>query len=370
MKLSQFKYRLPEDRIAQYPRYFEEGEERPYFTRDDCRLMIVHAKKGIIEHRESFRDILNFFDEKDVFVFNDTKVFPARLYGNKEKTGAKIEVFLLRELNPDMRLWDVLVDPARKIRIGNKLYFGEDDSMVAEVIDNTTSRGRTLRFLYDGPHDEFKHALYALGEAPLPREIINRPSEPEDLEDFQTVFARNEGAVTAPTAGLHFSPQLLKMMEIRGIEQAFVTLHCGLGCFRSIDVEDLTKHKMDSEEMHVNETACDLVNNARDNGHKIVAVGTTVQRVLETAVSTDGHLKPFDGWTNRFIFPPYDFRLADAMVANFYPPVSTQLMLTSAYGGYELVMKAYKEAMRFNEKDPKRRYRFGTYGDAMLIIND
>ena len=336
MKLSQFKYRLPEDRIAQYPRYFEEGEERPYFTRDDCRLMVVHAKKGIIEHRESFRDILNFFDEKDVFVFNDTKVF----------------------------------HPARKIRIGNKLYFGEDDSMVAEVIDNTTSRGRTLRFLYDGPHDEFKHALFALGEAPLPREIINRPSEPEDLEDFQTVFARNEGAVTAPTAGLHFSPQLLKMMEIRGIEQAFVTLHCGLGCFRSIDVEDLTKHKMDSEEMHVNETACDLVNNARDNGHKVVAVGTTVQRVLETAVSTDGHLKPFDGWTNRFIFPPYDFRLADAMVANFYPPVSTQLMLTSAYGGYELVMKAYKEAMRFNEKDPKRRYRFGTYGDAMLIIND
>lgn len=251
MKLSQFKYRLPDERVAQYPCEFGPDEERPYFHRDDCRLMVVHAKSGVIEHRESFRDIINFFDEKDVFVFNDTKVFPARLYGNKEKTGAKIEVFLLRELNADMRLWDVLVDPARKIRIGNKLYFGEDNSMVAEVIDNTTSRGRTLRFLYDGPHDEFKHALYSLGEAPLPREIIKRPSEPEDMEDFQTVFAKNEGAVTAPTAGMHFSPQLLKMMEIKGIEQAFVTLHCGLGCFRSIDVEDLTKHKTDSEEMHV-----------------------------------------------------------------------------------------------------------------------
>ena len=370
MKLSQFKYRLPDERVAQYPCEFGPDEERPYVHRDDCRLMVVHAKSGVIEHRESFRDIINFFDEKDVFVFNDTKVFPARLYGNKEKTGAKIEVFLLRELNADMRLWDVLVDPARKIRIGNKLYFGEDNSMVAEVIDNTTSRGRTLRFLYDGPHDEFKHALYSLGEAPLPREIIKRPSEPEDMEDFQTVFAKNEGAVTAPTAGMHFSPQLLKMMEIKGIEQAFVTLHCGLGCFRSIDVEDLTKHKTDSEEMHVTQEACDIINNAKQNGRRIVAVGTTVQRVLETAVSADNNLKPYDGWTNKFIFPPHDFRIADAMVANFYTPLSTMLMLTAAYGGYDLVMKSYKEAMRYNESDPKRRYRFGTFGDAMLILND
>lgn len=354
MKLSQFKFKLPEERIAQYP--------TPY--RDDCRLMVVHAKSGVIEHREQFSDILEYFDAKDVFVFNDTKVFPARLYGNKEKTGAKIEVFLLRELNPDLRLWDVLVAPARKIRIGNKLYFGEDDSMVAEVIDNTTSRGRTLRFLYDGTHDEFKQSLFALGEAPLPKEIIKRDTEPEDLENFQCIFARNEGAVTAPTAGLHFSRQLMKRMEIKDIEFAYVTMHCGLGNFREIDVEDLTKHKTDSEEIHVGPEACRIVKQAKESGHRVCAVGTTVQRVLETAVSADNHLKEFSGWTNKFIFPPYEFHLADAMVANLYMPLSTMLMLTCAYGGYDRIMKAYKEALRDN------RYRFGTYGDAMLIMQD
>ncbi|MDE7378902.1 MAG: tRNA preQ1(34) S-adenosylmethionine ribosyltransferase-isomerase QueA [Paraprevotella sp.] len=352
MKLSQFKFKLPEERIAL----------RPTFHRDESRLMVLHKKSGEIEHRQYFKDILDYFDDKDVFIFNDTKVFPARLYGNKEKTGARIEVFLLRELNEELRLWDVLVDPARKIRIGNKLYFGEDDSMVAEVIDNTTSRGRTLRFLYDGPHDEFKAALYALGEAPLPR-FIQRPSEPEDLERFQCLFARNEGAVTAPTSGLHFSRELMKRMEIKGIDFAFVTMHCGLGNFREIDVEDLTKHKMDSEEMFVEAEACRIVNAAKDSGHKVCAVGTTVQRVIETAVGTDGHLKEFEGWTNKFIFPPYEFNVADAMVANFYLPYSTLLMLTAAYGGYDLVMKAYKEAL-------KEEYRFGSYGDAMLILND
>lgn len=360
MKLSQFKFKLSEDRIAQYPTPF----------RDDCRLMVIHAKSNVIEHRESFRDILDFFDDKDVFVFNDTKVFPARLYGNKEKTGAKIEVFLLRELNKDMRLWDVLVDPARKIRIGNKLYFGEDESLVAEVIDNTTSRGRTLRFLYDGSHEEFKRTLFGMGEAPIPKEILRRGSEPEDLENFQCIFARKEGAVTAPTAGLHFSPQLMKMMEIKGLEFAYVTMHCGLGNFREIDVEDLTKHKTDSEEMHVEREACDLINRAKAEEHQIVAVGTTVQRCLETAVSADGKLKEYDGWTNKFIFPPYDFSLATAMVANFYLPYSTMLMISCAFGGYDLVMKAYKEALKFNENDPEKRYRFGTYGDAMLILQD
>jgi len=354
MKLSQFKFKLDNERIAQEPTPF----------RDDCRLMVLHTKSGVIEHREHFYDILEYFDDKDAFVFNDTKVFPARLEGNKEKTGAKIEVFLLRELNAEFRLWDVLVEPARKIRIGNKLYFGEDESMVAEVIDNTTSRGRTLRFLYDGPHEEFKEALYALGEAPLPRHIISRPATPQDMEDFQCVFAKNEGAVTAPCSGLHFSKNLLKRMEIKGIEMAFVTMHCGLGNFRDIDVEDLSKHKMESEEIHVNAEACRIVNTAKENGHKICAVGTTVQRVLETAIGADKRLKEFDGWTNKFIYPPYDFGIADAMVANFYMPYSTLLMLTSAFGGYDLVMKAYKEALR------DHRYRFGTYGDAMLILND
>ncbi|MBQ7495610.1 MAG: tRNA preQ1(34) S-adenosylmethionine ribosyltransferase-isomerase QueA [Bacteroidaceae bacterium] len=354
MKLSQFKFKLPEERIALYPAPF----------RDECRLMVLHTQSGVIEHREHFYDILEYFDDHDVLVFNDTKVFPARLEGNKEKTGAKIEVFLLRELNPEFRLWDVLVEPARKIRIGNKLYFGEDESMVAEVIDNTTSRGRTLRFLYDGPHEEFKEALFALGEAPIPHKILNRPAELQDMEDFQCVFAKNEGAVTAPTAGLHFSKQLLKRMEIKGIESAFVTLHCGLGNFRDIDVEDLSKHKMESEELHVNAEACQIVNRAKDDGRRVCAVGTTVQRVLETAIGADMRLKPFDGWTNKFIYPPYEFGIADAMVANFYMPLSTLLMLTCAFGDYDLVMKAYKEALR------DTRYRFGTYGDAMLILKD
>ncbi len=353
MKLSQFKFKLPEDQIALYPAR----------NRDESRLMVLHKKSGDIEHRQYFKDILDYFDDKDVFIFNDTKVFPARLYGNKEKTGARIEVFLLRELNEELRLWDVLVDPARKIRIGNKLYFGEDDSMVAEVIDNTTSRGRTLRFLYDGPHDEFKAALFALGEAPLPKHIVNRPAEPEDMERFQCIFAKHEGAVTVPSSGLHFSRELMKRLEIKGIDFAFVTMHCGLGNFREIDVEDLTKHKMDSEEMFVSADACRIVNEAKDAGHKVCAVGTTVQRTIETAVGTDGHLKEFTGWTNKFIFPPYDFSVANCMVANFYMPYSTLLMLTAAYGGYDLVMKAYKEAL-------KEGYRFGTYGDAMLILED
>jgi S-adenosylmethionine:tRNA ribosyltransferase-isomerase len=324
--------------------------------------MVVHRKTGEIEHRQ-FKDILEYFDDKDAFIFNDTQVFPARLYGNKEKTGARIEVFLLRELNEELRLWDVLVDPARKIRIGNKLYFGEDNSMVAEVIDNTTSRGRTLRFLYDGPHDEFKEALYALGEAPLPDMIRNRrPAEKEDMERFQTIYARHEGAVTAPATGLHFSRELMKRMEIKGVEQAFITLHAGLGNFRDIDVEDLTKHKTDSEQMFVTKEACDIVNTAKDGGHKICAVGTTVLRAIETAVGPGGRIKEFEGWTNKFIFPPYDFTVADAVVANFQMPYSTMLMLICAFGGYDVVMSAYDVAL-------KEDYRFGTYGDAMLIID-
>ena len=283
------------------------------------------------------------------------------IYGNKEKTGARIEVFLLRELNEEFKLWDVLVDPARKIRIGNKLYFGEDESMVAEVIDNTTSRGRTLRFLYDGPHDEFKEALYKLGEAPLPH-IINRPVEEEDAERFQTIYAKHEGAVTAPTAGLHFSRELMKRMEIKGINFAFVTMHAGLGNFREIDVEDLTKHKIDSEQMFVEKEACQIVNKAVDGGKRICAVGTTTMRVLESASATDGYLKEFEGWTNKFIFPPYDFTIPSAMVTNFHMPESTLLMLVAAFGGYELIMKAYDEAL-------EQGYRFGTYGDAMLIIS-
>lgn len=350
MKLSQFKFKLPEELIALHP--------APH--RDESRLMVVNKKSGQIEHR-IFKDILEYFDEKDVFVFNDTKVFPARLYGNKEKTGARIEVFLLRELNEEFRLWDVLVDPARKIRIGNKLYFGEDDSMVAEVIDNTTSRGRTLRFLYDGPHDEFKQALYALGEAPLPS-FINRPVEEEDTERFQTLYARHEGAVTAPTAGLHFSRELLKRMEIKGIDRAFITLHAGLGVFRDIDVEDLTKHKTDSEQMFVEREACDIVNTAKEIEHEVCAIGTTTMRALETAAGTDRNLKEYEGWTNKFIFPPYEFNVATSMVSNFHMPLSTQLMMVAAFGGYELIMDAYHLAV-------KEGYHFGTYGDAMLIID-
>lgn len=353
MKLSQFKFKLPPELIAQYPPE----------NRDEARLMVLHKKSGRIEHRQHFKEILDYFNERDVLVFNNTKVFPARLYGSKEKTGARIEVFLLRELNEDLRLWDVLVDPARKIRIGNKLYFGEDNAMVAEVIDNTTSRGRTLRFLYDGPHEEFKQALFALGEAPLPKQLITRPAEQADIERFQCIFAEKEGAVTAPSAGLHFSRELMKRLEIKGIAFAFVTMHCGLGSFREIDVEDLTKHKMDSEKMLVEAQACRVVNTGKDTGRHVCAVGTTVQRVMETATGTDGHLKEYEGWTNKFIFPPYEFRIADSMIANFYPPLSTLLMLTAAYGGYDLVMKAYNEAV-------EQGYHFGPFGDALLILND
>ena len=348
MKLSQFKFKLPEDKIALHPTKY----------RDESRLMVLHRNTGKIEHK-MFKEVLEYFDDKDVFIFNDTKVFPARLYGNKEKTGARIEVFLLRELNEELRLWDVLVDPARKIRIGNKLYFGPDDSMVAEVIDNTTSRGRTLRFLYDGPHDEFKKALYELGETPLPHTIINRPVEPER---FQSIFAKNEGAVTAPTASLHFSRELMKRLEIKGVDFAYITLHAGLGNFRDIDVEDLTKHKMDSEQMFVDEAAVKTVNRAKDNGKNVCAVGTTVIRAIESAVSTDGHLKEFEGWTNKFIFPPYEFTVANSMISNFHMPLSTLLMIVAAFGGYEQVMDAYHVAL-------KEGYRFGTYGDAMLILD-
>ena len=351
MKLSQFKFKLPEDKIALHPTKY----------RDESRLMVLHRRTGEIEHK-MFKDVLNYFDDKDVFIFNDTKVFPARLYGNKEKTGARIEVFLLRELNEELRLWDVLVDPARKIRIGNNWEFGAEDSMVAEVIDNTTSRGRTLRFLYDGPHDEFKKALYALGETPLPHSIINRPVEPEDSERFQSIFAKNEGAVTAPTASLHFSRELMKRLEIKGIDFAYITLHAGLGNFRDIDVEDLTKHKMDSEQMIVNAEAVNTGNRAKDKGKNVCAVGTTVMRAIESAVSTDGHLKEFEGWTNKFIFPPYEFTVANSMISNFHMPLSTLLMIVAAFGGYEQVMDAYHVAL-------KEGYRFGTYGDAMLILD-
>lgn len=352
MKLSQFKYRLPDDRIALYPAA----------CRDEARMMVLHRKTGEIEHR-IFKEVIEYFDEKDVFVLNDSKVFPARLYGNKEKTNAKIEVFLLRELNEEFRLWDVLVDPARKIRIGNKLYFGEDNSMVAEVIDNTTSRGRTLRFLYDGPHDEFKKALFALGVAPLPDDFKRlRKEEPEDLENFQTYFAKKEGSVTASFAGLHFTRELMKRMEIKGIDTAYVTMHTGLGCFREIDVEDLTKHKMDSDLISVDTEAVSIINKAKAEGRRICAVGTSVQRVLETATLTNGMLKEYDGWTSKFIFPDYQFQVANSMIANFYMPYSTMLMLTAAFGGYEYVMNAYNVAL-------KEGYRFGLYGDAMLIID-
>ena len=349
MKLSQFKYHLPEDLIAKYPSE----------NRDESRLMVLHRDTEKIEHI-IFKDILDYFDDKDVLVFNNTKVFPARLYGNKEKTGAEIEVFLLRELNREQRLWDVLVDPARKIRIGNKLYFGEDDLLVAEVIDNTTSRGRTLRFLYDGDYDDFKKTLYSLGETPLPK-FIKRSVEPEDKERYQTVYAQHEGAVAAPTAGMHFSKQLMKRLEIKGCEFAFITLHVGLGNFRTVDVEDLTKHKMDSERIIIDEEAVRIVNAAKDHKNKICAVGTTVTRTLESSVSTTGYLKAFDGWTNKFIFPPYDFKIPDMMISNFHLPLSTLLMMVAAFAGYKFLLESYKLAI-------KEKYRFGTYGDAMLII--
>ncbi|MBE6221530.1 MAG: tRNA preQ1(34) S-adenosylmethionine ribosyltransferase-isomerase QueA [Alistipes sp.] len=349
MKLSQYGYDFKSEMLAQYP----------VENRDESRLMVVNRAKGTIEHR-IFKDIIEYFDEKDLFLFNDTKVFPARLYGNKEKTGAEIEIFLLRELNRDLRLWDVLVDPARKIRIGNKLYFGEDDLMGAEVIDNTTSRGRTLRFLFDGSYEEFKEALYRLGETPLPRWVREKVEE-QDAERYQTIYAKHEGAVAAPTAGMHFSKHLLKRMEIKGIDSAFITLHAGLGNFRTVDVEDLSKHKMDSEQFIVSEEAAESVNSAKRNGHKVVAIGTTVMRTIETAVSTGGMIKPMEGWTNKFIFCPYDFTVANAMVSNFHLPYSTQLMMVAAFGGYECVMNAYKVAA-------EEGYRFGTYGDAMLIL--
>jgi S-adenosylmethionine:tRNA ribosyltransferase-isomerase len=320
--------------------------------------MVLDRKTKKIEHRV-FKDLIEYFQDGDVMVFNNTKVFHARLYGNKEKTGAEIEVFLLRELNREQRLWDVLVDPARKIRIGNKLYFGNDD-LVAEVIDNTTSRGRTLRFLYDGPYDEFKKTLYSLGQTPLPK-FIKRPVEPEDKDRYQTIFAKHEGAVAAPTAGLHFSRELLKRLEIIGVNFAEITLHVGLGNFRTVDVEDLTKHKMDSEQIWVEEEACNAVNSAKQNKKNICAVGTTVMRTLETTVSTQGLLKPYEGWTNKFIFPPYDFSVANCMVTNFHLPLSTLLMMVCAFGGYDFVMEAYAVAL-------KEKYRFGTYGDAMLIL--
>jgi S-adenosylmethionine:tRNA ribosyltransferase-isomerase len=321
--------------------------------------MILDRKNGKIEHR-LFKEIIDYFTEKDVFVFNDTKVFPARLYGNKEKTGAEIEVFLLRELNQELRIWDVLVDPARKIRIGNKLYFGPDDSMVAEVIDNTTSRGRTLRFLFDGDYPAFKAELFSLGETPLPRSL-GRKVEPIDAERYQTIFACHEGAVAAPTAGLHFSRELMKRMEIKGIEFSFITLHAGLGNFREVDVEDLTKHKMDSEQIIVPESTVEKVNAAKDGRHKVCAVGTTVVRTLESCVTTRGRLTVFDGWTNKFVFPPYDFSVPDAMVSNFHLPYSTLLMMVAAFGGFDYVMEAYNTAVR-------EKYRFGTYGDALLMI--
>ena len=389
MKLSQFKFKMPEELIALNPPYH----------RDECRLMILHRKSQTIDLFKKdeegnlldgseyevekkvkgkkvmktmkrpveyldFRNVLEHFDEGDTFIFNDTKVFPARLYGTKEKTDAKIEVFLLRELNRDMRLWDVLVEPARKIRIGNKLFFDETSTMVAEVIDNTTSRGRTLRFLYDCPHEEFKKELFALGSAPLPHYIVDRREvTPQDMEDYQCIYAKNEGAVTAPASGMHFSREMMKRMEIKGINFAFITLHCALGNFHDIEVEDLTKHKMDSEQMIIGKEACDIVNATKERGQHVCAVGTSVIKATETAVGTDKMLKEFDGWTNKFIFPPYEFGVADSMIANFYHPYSTLLMETCAFGGYELVMKAYDMAIEHG-------YKFGCYGDAMLILND
>ncbi|WP_041758575.1 tRNA preQ1(34) S-adenosylmethionine ribosyltransferase-isomerase QueA [Psychroflexus torquis] len=349
MKLSQFEYTLPENLLAQFP-----SEHR-----DEAKLMVINRKDGSIEHK-IFKDVINYFDEKDVMVFNNTKVFPARLYGNKEKTGAKIEVFLLRELNPETRLWDVLVDPARKIRIGNKLYFGEDESLVAEVIDNTTNRGRTLRFLYDGSYQDFRAKLTELGQTPLPK-YITRDVVPEDAERYQTIYAKEEGAVAAPTAGLHFSKHLLKRLEIKGIDFAEVTLHIGLGTFSPVEVEDLSKHKMDSEQIKVDEKATSIINNAKSEKRKICAVGTTVMRTIESTVSSNRRLNEFTGWTNKFIFPPYDFKIANCMITNFHMPKSTLLMMVSAFAGHELMEKAYKEAIEEN-------YKFYSYGDAMLII--
>ncbi len=349
MKLSEFSFDLPPELIAKYPTD----------NRDESRLMVIHRDSGKIEHK-LFKDIINYFDDGDVMILNNSQVFPARMYGNKEKTGAKIEVFLLRELNRESLLWDVLVDPARKIRIGNKLYFGEDDSLVAEVIDNTTSRGRTLRFLFDGPYEDFKAKITELGETPIPK-YIEREVEPEDEFRYQTIYAKVEGAVAAPTAGLHFSRELLKRLELKGINFAELTLHVGLGSFRSVEVEDLTKHKMDSEQVIIPEHAAEIVNHAKRNNRRVCAIGTTTMRAIETSVSTEGYLKPFDGWTNKFIFPPYDFSVADCLVTNFHTPLSTLLMMISSFCGHELMMQAYHEAIR-------EKYRFYSYGDAMLIL--
>jgi S-adenosylmethionine:tRNA ribosyltransferase-isomerase len=351
-KLSHFAFDLPKELIAQYPSA----------NRDESRMMVVHRDTGKIEHRV-FKDILEYFQEGDAMIFNNTKVFPARLYGRKEKTGAKIEVFLLRELNHEARLWDVLVDPARKIRVGNKLYFSDEkdnDILVAEVVDNTTSRGRTIRFLYDGPEEEFQKELYALGNTPLPK-YITRPAEDMDRDRFQTVFAKETGAVAAPTAGLHFSKELLKRLEIKGVDFAELTLHVGLGTFRSIDVEDLSKHKMDAEYFRITQDAVDVVNKSKDSGHKVCAVGTTTMRAIESAVSAEGLLKPAEGWTNKFIYPPYDFSIANAMISNFHLPKSSLLIMICAFGGFDLVMEAYQEAK-------KEKYNFFSYGDAMLIL--
>ena len=349
MKLSQFNFDLPQDRIAKEPTRW----------RDECKLMVLHKDTGEIEHRQ-FKNIIDYFGKGDNFVLNDTKVFPAKLYGKKEKTEADIVVFLLRELNKEQRLWDVVVDPARKIRIGNKLYFGEDDSMVAEVIDNTTSRGRTLRFLYDGPYEEFKQALFALGHTPVP-EWVKETTDESDAENYQTIFARNEGAVSAPAAGLHFSRELFNRMILKDIDTTFITVHMGIGHFRQVDVEDLSKHRMDCERMIISEEAAAKINATKRSGHKLVAVGVTVVRALETYVTTQHEVKANDLWTNKFIFSPYEFTVADAMVANFQLPESTQLMMVAAFGGYDLIMRAYKEAI-------EKGYGFGSYGDAMLIL--
>jgi len=349
MKLSDFKFNLPTELIAMYP----------LENRDESRLMIVDRAKGTIEHK-FFGEIIDYFGENDVMVINNTKVFPARLYGKKEKTGARIEVFLLRELNAETKLWDVLVDPARKIRVGNKLYFGNSDELVAEVIDNTTSRGRTIRFLFDGENDEFKSILKEMGEAPLPK-IISREVEPEDKDRYQTLFATNEGAVAAPTAGMHFSRELIKKMQIRGVEFADITLHAGLGNFRNIEVEDLTKHKIESEEIIISQETCDKVNRAKLNGKRICGIGTTTMRTIESSVTLSGELRPYLGWTNLFIFPPYNFRVANTMVSNFHLPQSSLMIMASAFAGFDLLMKAYKVAV-------EEKYRFFTFGDAMMII--
>lgn len=349
MKLSNFDFELPEELLAEYP-----AEHR-----DESRLMVLNRKEQTIEHK-LFKDVINYFDEGDVMMLNNTKVFPARMYGNKEKTGARIEVFLLRELNAENRLWDVLVDPARKIRIGNKLFFGDDDSLVAEVIDNTTSRGRTLRFLFDGSYEAFREKLIELGETPLPK-YINREVEPSDEERYQTIYAKHEGAVAAPTAGLHFSKHLLKRLEIKGVDFAEMTLHVGLGTFSPVEVEDLSKHKMDSEQIIIPQTAADRINRAKNEKRRICAVGTTVMRTVESSVSSNQMLNPYQGWTNKFIFPPYDFSIANCMITNFHTPKSTLLMMIAAFAGYDFTMKAYKEAV-------KEGYRFYSYGDAMLII--